>query len=78
MPYELANVEGGWKVRKKGTSKVFSKKPKSKEAAKTQMAALYAAEDFVDQVELVIEQLLDVEEELAVRLPDEVAKKLHL
>lgn len=48
MPYELKKVKGGWKVQKKGGSlmsngrKLASNKPLSLEAAKKQLAALYA------------------------------------
>lgn len=44
MPYELKKSGKGYKVFKKNSSKSFSKKPLTKEKAKSQLRALYAAE----------------------------------
>jgi hypothetical protein len=44
MPYIIASVPGGFKVKKEGTQKTFSKRPLKKPVAEAQMRALYAAE----------------------------------
>jgi hypothetical protein len=44
MPYVIASVPGGYKVKKEHGTKTFSKKPLPKARAEAQMRALYAAE----------------------------------
>lgn len=44
MPYQIVKVKGGYKVKKKGSKKYFSKEPLSYEKAKKQLKALYANE----------------------------------
>jgi len=54
MPYTLQQTGGGYKVRKKGSGKTFSKKPMSKQKAKAQMAAMYANESFEAKLDTVL------------------------
>jgi len=44
MPYIIASVPGGFKVKKEHGTKTFSKLPLKKPVAEAQMRALYAAE----------------------------------
>ena len=49
MPYEIRKSGDGFKVFKTGTKEAFSNEPMSKEAAKKQMAALYANTDDIQE-----------------------------
>lgn len=41
MPFQITPVKGGFKVKKEGTKKTFSKNPLTKEKATKQLKALY-------------------------------------
>jgi hypothetical protein len=44
MPYEIRKVKGGYKAAHKGTDKVFSKHPQTREKAAAQIRAIAASE----------------------------------
>jgi hypothetical protein len=49
MPYNLTKYKTGYRICKKNSSKCFSKKPLTKENAKSQMKALYANESLIKE-----------------------------
>jgi hypothetical protein len=42
MPYKIAKVKGGYKVKNKDTGRTYAKKPQTKEKAKSQLRAIFA------------------------------------